>query len=348
LEDGSLSARSRTWKIAKWLLALVVVALVIFFYGFIPWFLTGIASTRRFHFHDPLDGKTPESFGMPYHDIEFTSSDGIDLKGWYVPAKGTAKGTIVYVHGYNRTRVEMLPEAVFGNGLGYDGLLFDLRHQGASGGQVSTIGYQERLDVETAARYALQQEKAPHPVIVWGVSMGAGAALMAAADSQDVNAVISDSTFLNYPDMIRHHYYLFRGFARRRWWWFPSLPAFPIVDEVIYWSAWRGHFSPSEFDLEKAVARIGTRPILFVGVEGDQRMPPEIARRLYGDAQSELKDIVIVPGTRHGEGFKSGNQPYEEAVTTFLASISPKQSNASAGSKTRKTPTRPQSKLPGR
>jgi pimeloyl-ACP methyl ester carboxylesterase len=335
-----LSAGRKIWKITKWLLGFIVVALIVFFYGFIPWFLTGIATTRRFHFHDPLDGKTPASYGMQYHDIEFPSSDGIDLKGWYVPVKGTAKGTIVYVHGYNRSRVEMLPDSVFGNVLGYDGLLFDLRHQGASGGNESSIGYNERLDVEAAVRYALEREKAPHPVIVWGVSMGAAAALMAAADTKEIDAVISDSSFLNYPDMIRHHYYLFRGIARRRWWWFPPLPAFPIVDEVIYWSAWRGHFNPKDFDLEKAVTRIGTRPILFVAVQGDERMPPEIARRLYGDAESELKDIVIVPGKRHGEGFNSGTKPYEEAVTSFLASIAAKEAKAGAA-KTAKPAQKP-------
>jgi pimeloyl-ACP methyl ester carboxylesterase len=323
-----VSFRSKTWKITKWLLGFLIVGLLVFFYGVVPWFLAGIATTRRFHFHDPLDGKTPQSYGMKFHDIQFKSPDGIDLKGWYAPAEGHAKGTIIYVHGYNRSRVEMLPDSEFGHGLGYNALLFDLRHQGASGGDVSSIGYWERLDVEAAAAYALHQEKAERPVIVWGVSMGAAAGLMAAADTQDIAAVISDSTFLNYSDMIQHHYYLFRSIVRRNWWWFPPLPAFPITNEVIYLSTKRGKFDPSDFDLEKAVTKIGTRPILFVGVEGDPRMPPDIARRLYGDAQSELKDIVIVPGTRHGEGFQSGKKQYEEAVTEFLASIAEKNSGA--------------------
>ncbi|MGE5327432.1 MAG: alpha/beta hydrolase [Deltaproteobacteria bacterium] len=340
---------SRLWKLTKWLLGLLIVGAVVFFYGVVPWFLAGIASTRRFHYRDPLDGKTPASYGMKYHDIEFKSSDGIDLKGWYAPAEGQAKGTIIYVHGYNRSRVEMLPDSVFGHGLGYNALLFDLRHQGASGGEVSTIGYQERLDVEAAAKYALERENAARPVIAWGVSMGAAASLEAAADSPDIAAVISDSTFLNYQDMVYHHYYLFRSIARSRGaWWFPPLPAFPIVNEVIFLATRRGNFDADDFDLEKAVTKIGARPILFVGVEGDPRMPPEIARRLYGDAESELKDIVIVPGTRHGEGFTSGNRQYEEAVTEFLAGIQEKISRsatpggpAKAAPKPKANPARP-------
>ena len=309
-------------------MGIVVAFLVGFFYGFVPWFLTNIATTSRFHFRDPDDGKTPQSFGMNFRDIEFRSSDGILLKGWYLPARLPAgenpRGTIIYCHGHNRTRVEMLPNAQFANSLGYNGLLFDLRHQGQSAGAISTVGYQERLDVIGAVHCALDQEKAERPVIVWGVSMGAAAALLAAADSPDVNAVISDSTFLSFSDMVRHHYYLFRHFARERWWWFPALPAFPITDEVIYWAAWRGHFRPEDFDMEKAVKRINPRSILFVAVEGDQRMPPSIARTLYIEATSPEKQIVVLPGTRHGEGFKQATELYEKAVREFLAGISTK------------------------
>lgn len=320
-----MASSARIWKVTKWVLGILVVLLVGFFYGFVPWFLTNVATTSRFHFHDPNDGKTPQTYGMDFHPIEFRSSDGIDLKGWYMPAKvsGNAQpaGTVILCHGHNRTRIEMLPEAQFAHTLGYNGLVFDFRHQGQSGGNISTVGYQERLDIIAAVRYALDQERAERPVILWGVSMGAAAALLAAAETPDVSAVISDSTFLSFPDTVRHHYYLFRSFARSRWWWFPSLPGFPIIDEVIYWSAWRGHFRPEDFDMEPAVKRINPRPILFVAVEHDPRMPPSIAQRLYSLATSPQKMIAILPGNRHGEGFKLDTEQYEKTVKEFLAGL---------------------------
>ena len=204
-----MPAKSRLWRVVRVLLYVVISLLVIFFFGVVPWFLTNIITTSQFHFRDPDDGKTPQSYGMEFHPIEFRSSDGVLLKGWYVPASGEARGTIVYCHGLNRTRIEMLPMAVFAHNLGYNGLLFDLRHQGESGGAMKSLGYLERLDAEAAVHYALAEEKATRPVILWGISMGAAAALLAAADSPDVAAVISDSSFLNYTDVIRHHYYLF-------------------------------------------------------------------------------------------------------------------------------------------
>jgi len=325
-----LSAGKTFRKIVTWVLGIALIIFFVFFYGVVPWFLTGIVTTSRFHFHDPNDGKTPKDFGMDFQPVEFRSSDNILLKGWYAPASGLAKGTIIYCHGQNRTRVEMLPYAAFAHTLGYNGLLFDLRHQGVSGGNVGSVGYWERLDAEAAVHYALSHEKAARPIILWGVSMGAAAGLMAAADSPDASAVISDSTFLNFPELIRHHYELFLGIIRRRWWWFPPLPSFPLADEVLYWSAWRAHFSPSDFDLEKAVRKINPRPVLFIAVQGDPRMPPEYAKTLFADATSPRKELVVLGGSRHGEGFKFANKQYEEAVTEFLKNIAPEgQANSS-------------------
>lgn len=305
-----MPSASRVLKTIRNVVLILAALGAVFFCIFVPWFFTNLATHGRYHYPDRNDGKTPISYNLKFDWVQFPSSDGILLKGWYIPADGSARGTIVYVHGLNRTRIEMLPNAVFGHSVGYNGLLFDLRHQGASGGTVTTLGYQERLDVEAAVRYALEQEHAAGPVIVWGVSMGAAAALMAAAETPDISGVIADSSFDSMLATMRHHLRLFL-----------HLPGFPISDEVAYWVAWRGHFHASDFNLVDAVERIGGRPILFIAVAGDRRMPPAIAWKLYAHARSPLKQIVILPGRRHGEGFNEARAPYESAVTGFLNNL---------------------------
>jgi hypothetical protein len=121
--------------------------------------------------------------------------------------------------------------------------------------------------------------------------------------------------------VVQHHYHLILHLVRRHWWWFPPLPSFPLTDEVIAWSAWRAHFHPSDFNLETAVERISPRPILFVAVKNDVRMPPSIARTLYSLDPGPLKAIVVVPGHRHGEGFNESRAPYEAAVSAFLGRV---------------------------
>ncbi len=301
---------SRVLKIIRNVVLIVVVLVAGFFFGYVPWFFAGIVTTRQYHYPDPNDGKTPKSFNLDFKWIEFSAPDGVRLKGWYIPADGAAHGTIIYVHGLNRTRIEMLPMAVFGHSLGYNGVLFDLRHQGMSGGAITTLGYQERLDVLGAVRYAVENEQASRPVIVWGISMGAAAALLAAADSPDISAVVSDSSFDSMLGTMRHHLRLFL-----------RLPGFPIADEVAYLTAWRGHFHVADFDCVKAVERIGDRPILFVAVKGDRRMPPSVAQLLDDHARSPLSRIVVVPGQRHGEGFNQAREPYVKAVRDFLESL---------------------------
>jgi len=303
-------SKRRIWQIIRNVILTLAVLVAGFLFLFVPWFFWNIGTKGRFHYPDPNDGKTPISYGMNFKWVEFPSSDGILLRGWYVPASSEARGTIVYCHGLNRTRIEMLPMAAFGQQLGYDGLLFDFRHQGASGGGLTTLGYQERLDVIGAVRYALYQQRAVRPVIVWGVSMGAAAALLAAAESPDVAAVVSDSSFLSLRDTVEHHWKLFF-----------HLPAFPIADELLYLIAWRAGFRPSEFDLVKAVTRMSDRPILFVALQNDRRMPPSIARTLYSHAVSPKKALIVLPGQRHGEGFNQAREQYENAVKEFLSGL---------------------------
>ncbi len=319
------SNRKSSWRIVKWAAGILVLLLIVFFFGVVPWFLTNIVTSSHYRYPGPNKGKTPASFGMPLQNIQFRARDGVLLSGWYVPADGPeggeARGTIVYCHGFQRSRVEMLPMAQFGHHLGYDGLLFDFRHSGQSGGKISSIGYWERLDAEAAVAYALGPGRSPHPVVLWGVSMGAAASLMAAAEDPQVDAVISDSSFLSFDSVIKSNYYAIRGRIRRHRPWFPLLPGFPLTNEVIAWSAWRAHFNPSDFNLETAVRRFSLRPILFVAVRGDDRMPPWIAQRLYSDASSPLKQIVILPGHRHGEGFNDARAPYEQAVAAFLSRL---------------------------
>src|SRR5512142_494312 len=100
------------WRLwLKRALLLAIAAVVLFVFGWVPWYLAGMATTRRFVYHDRENGGlTPASFGLASEDVSFRSSDGVEIRGWWVPAKA-AKGTVVLVHGLNRSRIEMVRRA---------------------------------------------------------------------------------------------------------------------------------------------------------------------------------------------------------------------------------------------
>jgi pimeloyl-ACP methyl ester carboxylesterase len=302
----------------KWLKRLAlfaVAALAIFIFGWAPWWLAGLATTRRFTYKDKDNaGLTPASFNLPYEEVTFPAPDGVPLKGWWVPAPN-AHGTVVLVHGLNRSRIEMVRKLPFLNHLGWNALLFDLRHHGDSGGNVSTFGFYEKQDVHAAT--ALAHARSQGPVVLWGVSLGAAAVTLAAAEDPGVAALVCDSSYRSLRDTVAHHLSLFRGFR----WWLRIVPNWPVADEVVFWMGRRGHFDPDAVDIRAAAAHLAGRPCLFVCNSGDRRMPSEIAFELKAAAGPQAH-VLVVPGTSHGGAYRDGTAAYESAVSEVLGAAS--------------------------
>jgi pimeloyl-ACP methyl ester carboxylesterase len=302
--------RKRVWLGRAVVAAVALFAL--FAFGWAPYYLAGFATTRRFHFPDRRNGGlTPKDFGLAYDDVSFASSDGTKLEGWWVPA-ASPKGTVVMVHGLNRSRVEMVRRVPFVHDAGWNALLFDLRHHGASGGVATTFGAKEKKDVEAATRLA--RERSPGPVVLWGVSLGGASVVLAAAEDPAVAGVICDSSYRSLSDTVHHHLRLFRHFR----WWLRLVPTWPVAELTTFWMGERGGFDPGTVDVQAAAARLAGRPALFVANSEDVRMPKEIAFGLQ-HAVGPGAEVLIVPGESHGGAWRDGTAAYEAAATKLLA-----------------------------
>jgi fermentation-respiration switch protein FrsA (DUF1100 family) len=246
---------------------------------------------------------------VAFNDVAFKSKDGSPLSGWYLPREN-APATIIYCHGLFRSRLEMKERAENLWQEGYAGLLMDFRRHGKSGGELTSMGYLERLDIIGAVRFLRDSLQISSPVVVYGVSMGAAAALLAAADEPEIAGLIVDSSFLTFEGTIAHH--------AKTW---LHLPKFPIVDELILFTQWRAGFNSEDFDLRRAVRKIGDRPILFIAGGADTRMPPEIARTLYATSPSTHKNILIIPNATHGAAFPTDPEACTRAILGCLQTV---------------------------
>lgn len=290
---------------------LAALALALFVFGWVPYFLGGLATTRRFTYNDRENkGLTPASFQLPFEEIAFRAADGVELAGWWVPAR-EPRGTVVLVHGLNRSRIEMVKKTPFLHARGWNALLFDLRHHGASGGDTSSFGHFEKQDVHAAVDFA--RSRSGGPVVLWGVSLGGAAATLAAAEDPEVAALVCDSSYRSLRDTIAHHVTL----ARTWRWWMRLVPSWPVTSEVVYWIGRRGGFDPDAVDVRAAAARVAGRPALFVCNSGDRRMPPEIAFDLKAAAGDRAR-VLVVPGNSHGGAWRDGTAAYERAVGEIL------------------------------
>ncbi|HWI60364.1 MAG TPA: alpha/beta hydrolase [Symbiobacteriaceae bacterium] len=231
-----------------------------------------------------------EAPAPPYEDVVFASDrDGARLSGWYLPAPaGTGDRCIIIVHGFLNDRL------VHGRGLpltealreqGFSVLLFDLRGQGESGGGPVTFGAREPWDVAGAVRY-VRSRGAEH-VGLLGYSIGAVAALLAAAADPAIEAVVADSAWADLPALYRY---------------------LTLADERKVRPA-------------AAVSGLGARPLLLIHGTADRVIPVAESEKLMAAAAGNpLAELWVVPGARHTHSYEADPAAYIQRVVGFLNS----------------------------
>lgn len=218
--------------------------------------------------------------GTPAEDVWITSADGTRLHALRMPAPGTPKATILYLHGNAENLsthahlVSWLPAE------GYEVLALDYREYGKSGGDRDIAGVHQDAEAALAWLVARGAERTG-PIIVYGQSIGGSIAIRLVAQSTlrtHVLGLISDSAFSSY-----------RRIAREK------------LGSV--WLTWPLQW-PLSFLVSDRYAAIDVvadlSPIPLLIIHGDQDIVVDVshAQRLF-DAAREPKQLWIVPGGHH-------------------------------------------------
>jgi fermentation-respiration switch protein FrsA (DUF1100 family) len=223
---------------------------------------------------------TPDQLGLAYQVVRFPTADGLELYGWFLPAKGRAAGTILHLHGNAENisthiaSVAWLPER------GFNVFLFDYRGYGASNGQPSLYGAQ--IDIDAAMKTLLERNGVEKDRIVfYGQSLGGALAVYNVAHSRfrdHIRALVIESTFSSYIEIAREE-------LASHWftWPFQWLPSLTVDDR----------YSPL-----LAVKMISPIPLLIIQGDQDAIVPVDEARQLY-NAALEPKQLWILPGAGH-------------------------------------------------
>ncbi len=140
---------------------------------------------------------TPKELGFAYDQVTFTTEDGLNLAGWFVPSRDKAMGgelnkTIILLHGYPADKGDILPSLAFLHKK-YNLFLFDFRYFGQSQGAYSAVGAKETNDLTAAIRYL--KTRGIHEAGVWGFSLGGAVALMTAPRAPEIKAIVSEASY---------------------------------------------------------------------------------------------------------------------------------------------------------
>lgn len=250
-----------------------------------------IAPERKVHEGSPVEHGFEDA-----QEISFRSrTDDVPLTGWLVRAGGDA--AIVLVHGLHSHAWDcQTPDLVRAyQEAGFTVLLFDLRAQGASGGEHAGGGLLERGDLRAAVDVLLREGFAPGRIGIHGTSYGAAVALLATPRIEEVGAVIADSSFSSAIDVIGAE------FARRTG--LPSslghalLPGLRLLGRTIH-----------GFDIEEAapadtIALIEPRPVLLIHGTDDPIIPYDHAQRLK-EAAGPSTVLWPLAGALHTQGVR--------------------------------------------
>lgn len=263
----------------------------------------------------PVDMQ-PSDFGLHhYENVLFKSRDEeVLLSGWYFSTGENGYQdngmTLVMAHGYSQNRQEPhLPALDLTARLvaaGFSVLMFDFRNAGKSGGNCTTVGYWEKLDLLGAVDYAAKRA-AHHQIGLVGFSMGAATSLLAAAEDNRIQAVVADSPFYSLREYLAENMPHWTGLPHVPFSWL-ILRTIPLMLRV----------DVNRINPWQAIERIMPRPILFIHGTGDETIPHNNSLRLYEKADPAKSRIWLVPDAGHVKSYAHVPEVYGQRIISFF------------------------------
>jgi pimeloyl-ACP methyl ester carboxylesterase len=141
---------------------------------------------------EPID---PSYYVLPSLNVTIPASNGSEIPAWWIPGLKNAP-VIILAPGYGMSRSDGLSLAAELHEIGFNILIYAQRGSNITPKRSSTLGLHETDDMLNAVRFVQSRpESSPSRLGVWGVDIGAFAALKAAASFSEIRAIALDSVY---------------------------------------------------------------------------------------------------------------------------------------------------------
>lgn len=245
----------------------------------------------------PKNTKTPT---QPYQTVTIEST--VPLEGWYIAAD-SAIGTIIIFHGYRSHKSSMLGHSDEFLQMGYNTLLVDFMGSGGSGGNSTTIGYEEGEQVKDCFEFI--KNKGEENIVLSGISMGA-ASITRAMYEFDIspNKIILECPFGTFYEAVEGR---FRSLG---------MPSMPLAPLLIFWGGvqngyWAFDHNPAEY------AKSIDTPTLLLWGELDDRVTRAETEAIFNNLNGEKK-MIFYPNSGHESYLNDHKEDWISDVKSFL------------------------------
>ena len=273
--------------------ALLAAGVVFLAMAFLFPFSVGYVVTHASRAHVPA-----ADLGTAYENVAFTTSDGLRLKGWYIPSRNGAAVISFPGRASSQKRAKMLARQ------GYGVLLFDRRGEGESEGDPNAFGWQGERDIHAAVAF-LQRRPDVDPERIGGIGLSVGGEMMieAAAESSALKAIVSEgASSRSVRDEIAN----------------PGGTWQEVIGNGVATAA-TAIFSNNRppATLKSLAPKIAPGSVFFV--YGERGQPAEQpANKAFYAAAGQPKAIWEVPGSGHIGGIDAQPAEYERRVVAFF------------------------------
>jgi len=298
----------RKWPKILAILAGALAALILAGLAAIPFVMMGSYVDLHVDFQKVYSAS---DYGLTSEPLTLTTEDGLKLAAYRVDAENP-RAAVVFVSGiHNPSVTAFFGHAAMLNKEGFSSVLVEMRAHGESEGDRICLGTKEYLDVQAAVR-TIKNTNPDLPVVVFGLSMGAGTAVNAVGETPEIDALVTLSAFSNWPDVFAYN-------MERM-----GIPkAFCEMEKPFVWLYMGVRYGLGGLKVNPLdeIRKLGGRPALLMHSRGDTQVPFSSFEKLKAAAPEA--QTYVVDGDYHficDDNFlhPEEDRAYSGAVLGFL------------------------------
>jgi len=232
-------------------------------------------------------------------DTRIPTAKGGFLEVWRVEPAGRPRGVVVLAHGWSRNRDRMVARARLFGKMGFTTVMHSARDHGKSSPHRFMSAFRFAEDIEAVLKWI------DEPVLLYGHSLGAAAAVIAAHRNQErIKLLFLEGCYARTKEALLS---LYRSFN--------VVFGIFLAPLVVFWM---DLFYQGRLD-SISPARLAPnfdRPVLLIHGEKDQGFPLHFAQQLKDSFPAGRAELFVAKGSDHSSS--SLTPEYPEAIQSFV------------------------------